>query len=49
MRFLEIKFSGLKHPPILFFQKAGAKVLLFSDIHKFFGIFFAFLCKKVQN
>ena len=30
------------------FSKAGAKVLLFFDIRKFFCIFFAFLCKKVS-
>ncbi len=28
----------------LLFLKAGAKVLLFFDIHKFFCIFFAFFC-----
>jgi len=32
-----------------YLSKAGAKVLLFSDIRKFFAIFFAFLGKKVQN
>ena len=32
---------------VLDFRKAGAKVMLFFDIHKFFCIFLAFLAKKV--
>jgi len=30
-----------------YFSKAGAKVLLFFELSKFFCIFFAFLTKKV--